>query len=98
MFESEEFKGQMETDVCAFVDPRSSANGVRILCAEESFEPEEGVNIIDDKQKQYNIARMIHGIPEGSSDLGGQFPLNMHLQYLNGVSFDKGCYIGQELT
>lgn len=37
MFESEEFPGQMETDVCAFVDPRTRLNGVRILCAEESF-------------------------------------------------------------
>ena len=41
---------------------------------------------------------MIHGLPEGSAELGNQFPLNMHLHYLNGVSFDKGCYIGQELT
>jgi folate-binding protein YgfZ len=38
------------------------------------------------------------GIPESSSELGNQFPLNMHLHYLNGVSFSKGCYIGQELT
>lgn len=98
MFESEEFKGCMETDVCAFVDPRTSANGVRVLCAEESFEPEEGVNIIDDQHVQYNIARMIHGIPESGNELNGQFPLNMHLDHLNGVAFDKGCYIGQELT
>ena len=38
------------------------------------------------------------GIPESSRELGNQFPLNMHLHYLNGASFDKGCYIGQELT
>ena len=40
MFESEEHPGQFETDICAFVDPRTKANGVRILCAEESFEPD----------------------------------------------------------
>ena len=38
------------------------------------------------------------GIPETSKELGGQFPLNMHLHHLNGASFTKGCYIGQELT
>lgn len=37
-FESEEFPGSMETDVCAFVDPRTQSNGIRVLCAEESFE------------------------------------------------------------
>ena len=30
--------------------------------------------------------------------MGKQFPLHMNLHELNGVSFDKGCYIGQELT
>ena len=38
------------------------------------------------------------GILESSRELGNQFPLNCHLHNLNGVSFDKGCYIGQELT
>lgn len=47
---------------------------------------------------QYHLARMIHGLPESSEELGGQFPLNMHLHHLNGVSFEKGCYLGQELT
>ena len=37
MFESEEFPGTMETDVAAFVDPRTVAQGVRVLCAEDSF-------------------------------------------------------------
>lgn len=41
---------------------------------------------------------MILGIPESAAELGSQFPLNMNLQHLNGVSFEKGCYIGQELT
>lgn len=37
MFESEEFPGSMETDVVAFCDPRTLSQGVRILCADESF-------------------------------------------------------------
>ena len=41
---------------------------------------------------------MILGLPEGGSEMGAQFPLNMNLHILGGVSFDKGCYIGQELT
>ncbi len=30
--------------------------------------------------------------------MGNQFPLNVHIDTLNGVSFEKGCYLGQELT
>ena len=41
MFESEEFPGQFETDVLAFADPRTCFNGVRILCADGSFELDE---------------------------------------------------------
>ncbi|XP_011500948.1 PREDICTED: putative transferase CAF17 homolog, mitochondrial isoform X2 [Ceratosolen solmsi marchali] len=40
------------------------------------------------------------GIGEGVQDLlfGVSFPLEINCDYLHGLSFHKGCYIGQELT
>ena len=51
-----------------------------------------------ENSEEYDLVRTMLGIPESSKELSGQFPLNMHMHHLNGVSFDKGCYIGQELT
>jgi len=98
MFESDEFPGSFETDVCAFVDPRTKMNGVRVLCAEESLELDENEIRLQDDSTEYDLSRTILGIPESSHEVGNNFPLNLHMHYLNGVSFDKGCYIGQELT
>ena len=69
MFESDEFPGSMETDVAAFVDPRTALQGVRIICAAESFEPDEEITILQDPSKEYKTARMMLGLPEGSSEL-----------------------------
>ncbi len=43
--------------------------------------------------------RLTLGVPEGA-DFGSDrmFALDAGLEELHGVSFDKGCYIGQELT
>lgn len=45
----------------------------------------------------YDWVRMTHAIAEGR-ELANRIPLECNLERLEGVSFSKGCYIGQELT
>ncbi|KFB49913.1 hypothetical protein ZHAS_00017944 [Anopheles sinensis] len=48
----------------------------------------------------YTAFRYALGVGEGGENLpdGKCFPLECNCDYLHGVSFHKGCYIGQELT
>lgn len=54
--------------------------------------------VYTDARSHYDLYRMAIGLLEGGQEMGNQFPLNINLHQLNGVSFSKGCYIGQELT
>jgi len=45
----------------------------------------------------YKRLRMMHGVPEGRTDMTDAIPLECGLEYFNGISFNKGCYVGQEL-
>lgn len=42
--------------------------------------------------------RLALGVPEGSAELGDILWLETNAAELNGVSFSKGCYVGQENT
>ena len=48
----------------------------------------------------YEAMRLAHGVPDGSRDIevDKSFILEANADALNGVDFDKGCYVGQELT
>ena len=75
-------------------DPRSSIFGLR------GFIPNELVKVGAENNVSewtYNYFLRLQGVPEGT-DMNGLIPLECNLDSLNGVSFDKGCYVGQELT
>ena len=42
--------------------------------------------------------RLALGVPEGRAELGDVLWLETNAEALNGVSFSKGCYVGQENT
>jgi len=88
-------------DAPALPDPRVPALGYRLIlpASEDPHqvlpEPTHPCHPSLFTQLRYRL-----GVPEGSSEtpLGKALPLEYNLDYMNGVSFHKGCYIGQELT
>jgi folate-binding protein YgfZ len=48
-------------------------------------------------EQVYTHLRVLHCVPEGKQDMDNAIPLECSLNHLNGISFSKGCYVGQEL-
>jgi transferase CAF17, mitochondrial len=79
----------------AFVDPRTKALGSRTVAAAGVIEAE---NEVEFKPVEFfNNFRRLCGICEGPS-AEGQIPHMLNFQLLNSISFNKGCYLGQELV
>lgn len=78
MFESEEQEGQFETDIVAFVDPRTPHLGVRVVCAEESFAIEDPQIKTLESLSEYDAMRNMLGVLESGKEVAGHFPLNLH--------------------
>jgi transferase CAF17, mitochondrial len=73
-------------------DPRLKDLGFRLIDLDNKLSPScSGL---------YKGLRLGFGVGEGIEELplGNCFPLEANCDYLHGVSFHKGCYIGQELT
>jgi folate-binding protein YgfZ len=72
-------------------DPRHATLGYRIYSAPE-FEVTDF--------STYDLHRIGLGVPDGSRDIawGEDTVADINLEKLNGVSYTKGCYMGQELT
>jgi hypothetical protein len=85
----------------AFVDPRLAELGVRAIL------PRAGTRVVladagiaETTFDSYDRLRLSLGIPDGSRDLvlEKSILLESGFDELNGVDWQKGCYIGQELT
>ena len=75
----------------AFADPRTAQMGWRALVSPDrqtTFEPGD-----------YTYWRLQNGVPDtGDFIRERSMMLESNMDLLHGVSFDKGCYMGQELT
>ncbi|EFA03307.1 putative transferase CAF17 homolog, mitochondrial [Tribolium castaneum] len=96
------FKAHKE--LLIYRDPRITNLGLRIIAKSDVNVPEQlgdNFNVTQNSSsKNYRWLRYSLGVGEGVEDLppGECFPLECNCDYLHGVSFHKGCYVGQELT
>ncbi|PWN54131.1 Aminomethyltransferase folate-binding domain-containing protein [Violaceomyces palustris] len=80
-------------------DGRAPGMGLRIALKRDSALPFDlDFKIVSDDE--YKIHRTLRGVPEGSVDFPPEssLPLEACIDYMNGIDYKKGCYIGQELT
>lgn len=84
-----------------FTDPRLPALGARGFLPREGLAAAlEAAGFAAADTDAYDRLRLAHGVPEGSRDLIPEksIPLENDLDDLNAISWNKGCYMGQELT
>jgi len=86
-------------NVLPYLDPRVSNFGMRVITSKD-YDLKENMNESLGSDADYLEYRYKLGIAEGITDMIPEksFPLESNCDYMNGVSFQKGCYIGQELT
>jgi len=88
-------------DGVAFVDPRLAALGARVILPRETMRDVlSKMGAAEADFAEYDRLRLSLGIPDGSRDLvlDKSILLESGFDELHGVDWDKGCYIGQELT
>lgn len=80
-------------ETISYVDPRLLEAGIRCISKKETETATDNFSIYDQHRLQL-------GLPDGSRDMIPEkaIPLECRLDHFNGISFDKGCYLGQELT
>lgn len=84
-----------------FIDPRLATLGIRLIAPIGT-----GAEILSARGLQpgewagWETLRLTHGVPDGSRDLVPEKSILLENGFdeLHGVAWDKGCYIGQELT
>lgn len=87
-------------------DPRLPDLGRRWLCSPANAgaqitsddEGQNGTEPMQSQENEYLRRRLSLGVCEGRAELGDILWLEGNAAELNGVSFTKGCYVGQENT
>ena len=90
--------GLLPPDVgVVFADPRFAGMGDRAI-----VDLDDVSSLTSASPDDYHAHRIVTGVPDGGKDFGyggtSTFPHEALLDQLGGVSFTKGCYVGQEVV
>jgi folate-binding protein YgfZ len=82
----------------SYVDPRLPALGVRVLVP--AGQAGKMLGLPEAPASEYETLRLALGVPDGSRDLPVEKALLLESGFdeLHGIDWQKGCYMGQELT
>ncbi len=92
---------RVEGEIVMAVDPRHVELGCRLIGQADAVEAAlVRLGIAEGSHDELDRHRLILGVPDGSRDLIPErsLLLESNFEELHGVDFDKGCYVGQELT
>lgn len=79
------------------LDQRTPDMGIRVVVSGDfKLEGSDG----QDEGEDYDIRRMMMGVAEGQGEIlkESALPQESNIDYMGGIDFRKGCYVGQELT
>eukprot|EP00808_Paulinella_micropora_P002708 g46611.t1 len=82
-------------------DPRAAELGVRFVLPTDTTGAAATPQPTTEALCMYNSFLMLNGIPQlagGGLEASRSLPLEANIEHLHGCSFNKGCYLGQELT
>jgi folate-binding protein YgfZ len=88
-------------DGIAHVDARTAALGARALLPKAAAKAAlDGLGLTETGPETWDRLRLTLGVPDGSRDLVPEKTVLLEANYdsLNAIAWDKGCYMGQELT
>ena len=78
-----------------YADPRDARLGHRAILPRA-----KAIAVGEGDAAAYHAHRIALGVPEGGADFayGDAFPADANMDLLNGLDFEKGCYVGQEVV
>lgn len=91
-----ETKGEKEGEV-GCEDKRAPGMGRRLILA-GGLKPEEELDEVG--EEVYKVRRYLRGVPEGQDEIirESALPQQSNIDFMGGIDYRKGCYVGQELT
>lgn len=84
-----------------FDDPRLPKKLIKLYCSEKDFEKiNKNLKLKSIEEKDFRNFEIINFLPNFSDLIGEDsfFLLELRFNKLNGICWEKGCYMGQELT